>query len=242
MKRIYNYESKRMEEVDPTKAEELTSKGEAIKLDMPKLTEYESEAKRLHGEYENKVSKIINDDNPAMTEEVKEYELKKLREQYDADTSELSEDYSAWRAEQIEESRQKAARSFVKVSDKDKQLAEQLASRYTLDIHATGQDAASSIADEIALLSDSERAALQSNISGVLSQIDDKGDKHRIIDAVRQVKNEDAIAYDIAKQLPHDILDEKRRSEIVKDVVHNHPSIFDGGLSFTFDEYKESKK
>lgn len=226
MKRIYNYASKRLEEVDATKAEELVSKGEAIKLDMPKLSEYESEAKRLHGEYENKVSKIRNDDNPAMTKEVKEYELKKAQEEYDIQTAQLESDYSAWRSQQIEESRQKAARSFVKVSDRDKQLAEQLASRYTLDIHAKGQDAAASIVDEIALLSDSERVALQSNISGVLSHIDDKIDKQIIIDAVRQVKNEDAIAYDIAKQLPHDILDEKGRSEIVKDVVHNHPSIF----------------
>src|SRR5699024_12474808 len=122
--------------------------------------------------------------------------------------------YSTWRATQVEEAKQKAARSFIKVSEKDKQLAEQLASRYALNIAADGQDAAGSIADEIALLSDSERVALQGHIGSILPSIENTGDKNRIIDAVRMGKNEEAIAYDVARPLPRAVLRGKHISYI----------------------------
>src|SRR5699024_10332338 len=143
---------------------------------------------RLHSEYEAKVERIKESDNPLYTDEVKEYEIQKLNEEYEQATSQLAVEYSAWRAEQVEEAKQKAARSFVKVSDKDKQLAEQLAARYSLRIASDGQDAAHAIAGEIALLSDSERVALQSHIGGLLASIENTADKNRIIDAVRTVK------------------------------------------------------
>src|SRR5699024_1453707 len=151
MEQVYIYGEKKVEEVDAVKAEELTSKGEAIKLKLPKLDEYKTKANRLHSEYEAKVERIKESDNPLYTDEVKEYEIQKLNEEYEQATSQLAVEYSAWRAEQVEEAKQKAARSFVKVSDKDKQLAEQLAARYSLRIASDGQDAAHAIAGEIAL-------------------------------------------------------------------------------------------
>src|SRR5699024_4760764 len=164
-----------------------------------------------------KVASIKESDHPSMlVEGVKEYEVQKLHDEYEQATAELASDYSAWRATQVEEAKQKAARSFVKVNDKDKQLAEQLAARYSLRIASDGQDAAHAIAGEIALLSDSERVALQSHIGGLLASIENTADKNRIIDAVRTVKNEDAIAYDVAKQLPVDILTKKRVADIAR--------------------------
>src|SRR5699024_11221318 len=117
-------------------------------------------------------------DNPLYTDEVKEYEIQKLNEEYEQATSQLAVEYSAWRATQVEEAKQKAARSFVKVSDKDKQLAEQLAARYSLRIASDGQDAAHAIAGEIALLGDSERVALQTHIGGILASIENTADKN----------------------------------------------------------------
>lgn len=221
MERVYNYKSKQMQEVEPAKAAELVEKGEAIKLELPKLNEFETTAKQLHRDYTNKVARIKENEHPAATEEIKAYELEQARDEYEQTTAELANDYSTWRATQVEEAKQKAARSFVKVSEKDKQLAEQLASRYALNIAADGQDAAMSIADEIALLSDSERVALQGHIGGLLASIENTADKNRIIDAVRTVKNEDAIAYDVARQLPRDVLTDKRISDIAKQVVQD---------------------
>jgi len=241
MKRIYNYESNRVDEVEATKAAELIGSGEAIALDMPKLTEYERQAKQLHADYEDKVAKIKASEHPTMTADVKEYELKQLRDEYEQATEELAGNYTAWSAEQVATSKEKAARSYVNVTQKDKQLAEQLAARYSLNLAADGQSVVASIADDIRLLSDSERVALQSTIGGLLNQIDDKGDKQAIIDAVRAVRNEDAIAYQIAQQLPVDILDNKRISDIAKDIVANHPSIFGGSSGFTYDEYKATR-
>src|SRR5690625_1090902 len=173
MERVYNYASKKMQEVEPTKAAELVEKGEAIKLELPKLSEYEQKAKQLHRDYKAKVARIKESDHPSMlVEGVKEYEIQQARDEYEQATAELADDYSQWRAEQVETSKEKAARSFVKVSEKDKQLAEQLASRYALNIAADGQDAAGVIADEIALLSDSERVALQGHIGGLLASIE----------------------------------------------------------------------
>src|SRR5699024_995120 len=120
----------------------LVEKGEAIKLNMPKLDEYKTKANRLHAEYEAKVASIKESDNPLYTDEVKKYEIQKLHDEYEQATADLANNYSQWRATQIEEAKQKAARSFVKVSDKDKQLAEQLAARYSLQIAADGQNAA----------------------------------------------------------------------------------------------------
>src|SRR5699024_10623110 len=191
--------------------------------------------------YEAKVERIKESDNPLYTDEVKEYEIKKLHEEYEQATSQLADEYSAWRAEQIEEAKQKAARSFVKVSDKDRQLAEQLAARYSLRIASDGQNAAHAIAKEIALLSDSERVALQSHIGGLLASIDAEPDKKRIIDAITTVKNEDAIAYDVARQLPVDILTKKRVADIARNAALNSKSIFGDSSGITHDEYLKIK-
>src|SRR5699024_10313058 len=222
MERVYNYATKKMQEVEPAKAAELVEKGEAIKLDMPKLNKFEASAKQLHRDYTAKVERIKESDHPSMlVEGVKDYEIQQARDEYEQATSQLADDYSMWRATQVEEAKQKADRSFIKVSEKDKQLAEQLASRYALNIAADVQGAARAIADEIALLSDSERVALQAHIGSILPSIENTADKNRIIDAVRTVKNEDAIAYDVARQLPRDVLTDKRISDIAKSVVHD---------------------
>src|SRR5699024_6376811 len=242
MEQVYNYAEKKVQEVEPAKAEELIEAGKAIKLNMPKLNEYKTTANRLHAEYEAKVANIKQSDHPSMlVEGVKEYEIQKLQDEYEQATAELADEYSAWRAEQIEEAKQKAARSFVKVSDKDKQLAEQLASRYALNIAADGQDAAHAIAGEIALLSDSERVALQTHIGGLLASINKEPDKKRIIDAVRTVKNHDAVAYDVAKQLPVDILTKKRVADIARHTALNSKSIFGDSSGITYDEYIKIK-
>src|SRR5699024_12384343 len=134
MEQVYIYGEKKVEEVDAVKAEELTSKGEAIKLNMPKLSEYKTTANRLHNEYEAKVARIKENDNPLYTDEVKEYEIQKLRDEYEQATTDLADSYSQWRAEQVETSKEKAARSFVQESEKDKKLAEQIAASESLQV------------------------------------------------------------------------------------------------------------
>src|SRR5699024_1515291 len=100
---------------------------------------------------------------------------------------------------------------------------------------------AHAIAGEIALLSDSERVALQTHIGGILASIDAEPDKKRIIDAVTTVKNEDAIAYDVAKQLPVDILTKKRVTDIAQHTALNNKSIFGDSSGITQEEYLKIK-
>src|SRR5699024_4295370 len=107
--------------------------------------------------------------------------------------------------EQHAEAKTRAARATVKVSENDKLTAEQFATRARLSLASSFDDDKSlvldGIIDDIALLTDEQRTALQSQISTIAGGLEAK-DKRRLIQAVQDVRNEALLALNVASQLP----------------------------------------
>src|SRR5690625_1195425 len=222
--RLFDYENKRViTESDSTKAEELISAGKAVKLELPELDEYTQKADDIYENYKKEVERIKESDNPLMTDEVKAYEIDKLDKQMREQSAEVEEEYIAWKQAQIDEAKARAARAVVKVSDNEKQIAEQFAVRAGLRLANAFDDEKGAviqqIINDIRLLTDEERTALQAQASQLLADIDDVGEKRKLISAMQEVRNSDLLAVNVAKQLPHSVLTKQRVHDIAKRVA-----------------------
>lgn len=240
-KRLFNYESKNVVfEDDPTKAEELINSGKAVSLQLPELDNFEKTANDIYETYRKQSEAIKNNDNPLYTPEVKTYELEKLEADYRAKSAEVEKEYLAYRDKHREETRIRAAQAVVTVTDKDKLTASQFATRANLELAATHDKGAAlkKITDEIALLTDGQRTALQSEILGVLTNVDDgeyASEKRSVISAVQSVKNEDILAHSVATQLPHTVLTKQNMYDVVSKVV-SESNTSRGGIDVEFYE------
>lgn len=233
MIRLFDFETKTIVyEEDATKADELINAGKAVKLDLPELERYEKAAADIYDEYIAKVKQIKQSDNPIYTDEVKAYELERLKKEYEEKSAEIEAEYLAYRDKAIEEAKVRAARATVKITEADKLTAEQFATRAMLSLAGAADKSAAlkRIADDIALLTDEQKTALQGEIVRVLSTVDDDyyTGKQAVISAVQDVRNPDLLAYEVAKQLPHTVLTKQQQRAIIEQVV-NEPSAMTGG-------------
>lgn len=240
--RLFSYENKQViHEDDPTKAEELISGGKAVELQLPELEQYEKQANDLYETYRKNVDHIKKSDNPIYTEEVREYELKRLKEEYEQKSAEVEQEYAVYRAKQQEEARKLAAQATINVSDKDRLTAEQFAARASLNL-ATAQNKAvalKQITDDIALLTDEQKTALQREIGGVLASVSDDymTDKQSIISAVQDVRKGDLLAYEVARQLPVSVKPiAQRHKELAEQVVSESSALYGGNIDREFYE------
>src|SRR5699024_12285238 len=114
------------------------------------------------------------------------------------------------------------AQASVRLTDKDKLTAEQFATRASLELAgAYEQDKSKTvkrIVDDIRLLTDEQRTALQANASQLLVNIDDVKDKRKLINAMQEVRNPDLLALEVANQLPRTVLTMQRDREIYKKI------------------------
>lgn len=239
--RIFDYESKKVIEMDgQVRANELIDAGKAIKLDLPELERYEKAASDIYDEYTAKVKQIKESDNPIYTDEVKAYELERLKKEYEEKSQEIEAEYLAYREKAIQDAKVKAARATVKVSDADKLTAEQFATRAMLSLASAADKsvALKQIADDISLLTDEQKTALQSEIVRVLSTVDEDyyTGKQTVIAAVQDVRNPDLLAYEVAKQLPHTVLTKQRIKSIAESVVNESSAMTGGGIDREFYE------
>lgn len=240
MLRLFNFETKTIVyEEDMTKANELINAGKAIKLDLPELDNFEKQASDIYDEYMKKMKQIKQSDNPIYTDEVKKYELARLKQEYEQKSQEIEAKYQEYRKKALEDAKVKAARAVIKVSEADKLTAEQFANRAILSLASASDKSAAlkRIADDIALLTDEQKTALQGEIVRVLAQVSDDyySDKQAVIAAVQDVRNPDLLAYEVAKQLPHTVLSKQRQRAIIEQVV-NEPSAMTGGIDKEFYE------
>lgn len=246
MTRLFDYENHRViEESDPVKAEELISAGKAKKLILPGLDEMERKADELHANYKKEVQRVKESDNPLLQDEkVQAYELGKIEEEYRAKSAEVEAKYTAWRAEQIAQAKTRAAQAVVKVSDNDRAVAEQFRNRASLKL-ASAIDAGEALVEiknEIDLLTDEQKTALQGEITGLLAGIEgNQTYKQAVIAAVQDIRNEDLLAVKVAEQLPYTVLTKQRRDDIVQQVMSETSSVFRGG-SLTREQYEELKE
>lgn len=243
--RIFDYENKRMKEVsDPVQAEALIGAGKAVKLELPKLDELQGKADEIHANYKKEVERIKSSDNPLLQNpDVLRYELDRLDKEYRAQSAEVEEQYKAWRAQQIEESKVRAARAVIKVTDSDRTVAEQFVTRASLKLAAAYDDEKGAIVGEIiediAHLSDAEKTAMQSKIGVLLSELE-SSDKQKLVSAVQDIRNSDLLAVKVAEQLPHSVLTMQRIQDIAKRVVEETGAMRDGGIDREF--YEEHLK
>lgn len=241
MIRLFDYENKKVVYVeDEAKADELINAGKAVKLDLPELERYEKAAADIYDEYMAKVKQIKQSDNPMFTDEVKKYELARLKQEYEEKSAAIEAEYQEYRQKAIEDAKVRAARAVVKVTEADKLTAEQFANRAILSLAGAADKSAAlkRIADDIALLTDEQKTALQGEIVRVLSTVDDDyyTYKQAVISAVQDVRNPDLLAYEVAKQLPHTVLSKQRQRAIVEQVVNEPSAIMGGGIDKKFYE------
>lgn len=233
MLRLFDFENKKVVYLeDEAEANKLIDAGKAVKLELPELENFEKQASDVYDEYIAKVEQIKASDNPIYTDEVKAYELERLKKEYEEKSQEIEAEYLAYRDKAIEDAKVRAARAVVKVTEADKLVAEQFANRAILSLAGAADKSAvlKRIVDDISLLTDEQKTALQSEIVRVLEQVSDDyyTSKQAVISAVQDVRNEDLLAYEVAKQLPHTVLTKQRQRAIVEQVV-NEPSAMTGG-------------
>src|SRR5690625_1668845 len=229
MTMLFNYEPvgdldkhKVFTEDDPVKADELIHSGKAIRLDLPKYDELQGKADDLHAIYKKEIEEIKNSDNPLMTADVKAFEVNKLEKQFQEESEAIEAEYMEWRSKQVDEAKVKAATAVVKVSENDRTVASQFATRASLKLTAAFDDDVGAIihgiTNDIKLLTDEQRTALQSEIGGLLEGLSAM-DKRTIIDAVQDIRCSDTLSYTVAQQLPRTVLGKKRMEQILKGVV-----------------------
>lgn len=241
MIRLFVFEEKKViYEEDATKANELINAGKAVKLNLPELERFEKQASDIHDEYMTKVKQIKQSDNPIYTEEVKKYELARLKEEYEQKSAEIEEEYQKYRKQAIQEAKIRAAQATINVTDKDRLTAEQFATRAMLSLASASDKSAAlkRIADDISLLTDEQKTALQGEIVRVLEQVGDDyySGKQAVIAAVQDVRNEDLLAYEVARQLPHTVLTKQQQRAIVEKVINEPSAITGGGIDKEFYE------
>lgn len=233
MLRLFNFEDKKVVYVeDEAEANKLIDAGKAVKLELPELERFEKAAADIYDKYIAEVERIKTSDNPIYNDAVKAYELARLKQEYEQKSQEIEAEYQEYRKKAIEDAKVKAARTVVKVTEDDKLTAEQFANRAMLSLAGAADKGAAlkKIADDINLLTDEQKTALQSEIVRVLEQVGDDyyADKQAVISAVQDVRNPDLLAYEVAKQLPHTVLIKQQQRAIIEQVI-NEPSAITGG-------------
>jgi len=220
--RLFDYKNKQViTEYEPAKVEELIATGDYKKLDIPKLTELESKAEGIYASYKKEVERVRNSDNPLMTDDVKRYELAKLEKEMREKSEQVEQEWNEYRAQQQAEAKTRAARATVKVSENDKLTAEQFVTRASLSLASSYDDDKGAILDgiinDIALLTDEQRVAMQSQVNSLMDGLEAK-DKRRLVQAVQDVRNEDLLALNVASQLPVSVTTALRRHDALRDV------------------------
>ncbi|MTW85086.1 hypothetical protein F3157_05365 [Virgibacillus dakarensis] len=209
--------------------EQLKAEGNAIEVDYGSYSDYRQKAQQLTSNYDKTVARIKKNDSPLWTSEVKDYELKKAWDEYEAETKAIQAEWEQERAQMQADAKAKAARATIRVSESDRQTAEQMANRIALNIASVSNTAdlktiIMQASDDITYLSDAEKTALQGQLSGILSQIDAKAEKfgakgvstRELVNEVLDIRNMDLLSEKVAGQLPGSITieyDTKRRAK-----------------------------
>lgn len=244
--RLFDYETKKMIEMDDhVKANELIEGGKAIRLNLPELEKYEREAKQVHESYKKQVERIKESPNPLLQDEkVQKYELDRLEQEYRAQSQEIEEAYQEYRKKALEDAKVRAAQASVKLTNKDQQTAEQFATRASLTLAGAYEqeksEAVDKIVDDIRLLTDEQRTALQAQAGRLLANVDDASNRRKLIQAMQEVRNPDLLAVEVAKQLPHSVLTMQNNRDIARKVVRENEMPGSDGLTREF--YEEHLK
>lgn len=223
-----NIEQHSVTNLEASEAAKLIGEGKAVELQLNEYDELDQQASKLYREYQSKRDKIQKSDDPRMTDKIKQYDLDKAYAELEQQTKALQQQWSEKRQELQAEARRKAARATVKVTESDKQTAQQLATRMQLNVmQASNPVQLNRIIDQagedIKYLSDAEKVALQSEIANVVAaatrkaeQLGGKVNTRTLLTAVQNVNNMDLLAGKVASQLPETVGVEFNRLRVIK--------------------------
>src|SRR5699024_4789626 len=189
LQNVENTSKHTMIHADNKKAEELIKSGAAVKLDMPELNKFEKKANEIYEKYQRDVEEIKSSDNPLMTNHVKNYEINKLEEQMRKQSAEVERKYKEWQAQQQADARERAAKAVINVGKDDEAVAEQMVTRYSLQLAAARDDdddkgvIANQLLRDIKYLDDAQKTAMQKAIAPLLGELDTL-DRNKLINEV----------------------------------------------------------
>lgn len=222
--KIFNHENGRIETTIDRPIEELNklvNNSKATQIDLSTFDEYQRKADKLHADWQSASQRLKESANPLYkNKEILDYELDKLEQEYREQSAEVERTFTEWRSQQLKETKARAARSVIRVSESDKLVAEQFANRALLNVEMAADKslAYKSIAADILLLSDEERTALMEHTPKLISGADSQS-REAIIKAVQAVKNADMLAYKIAEQLPRTVLTKQYITDVARSVT-----------------------
>ncbi|MCE7792642.1 hypothetical protein K8O68_09465 [Salipaludibacillus sp. CUR1] len=168
------HEAKTLIAVEPGEAESLVNSGMALRVDTAKLDKYETETNRLVEQAKKEISAMRNSGNPAHTKEVKEYEIKQIRQRLEDEVNEINKQWQAEKAEMEKEATELYHTYEVKISDKERQKANQIKDDFLIAV-ATGNaaDAMADFKERLNYVNHSTLQALKSHYSELSPILDD---------------------------------------------------------------------
>lgn len=193
---------------DAKKAEKIVNEGKGIYVDLGEYEKYKEKAAQIHREYEEQKQRIREAENPLLRHpEVQKYELERIEREYEEKTKQIQAEYELFRKRQIEEARKRAAQATIEVTDQDRLTAEQFKNRAALKLAAAADNDKGrillEIIEEIKLLTDEQKTALQGEIVDLLTSIEGfSREKMAIIDELQDIRNQELLVLKIAEQLP----------------------------------------
>lgn len=200
--------------LEEPEAAALINQGKAVEVELTEYDKLAAQADKLCEEYDKKRERIRKSDDPRLSPEIKEYDLQKAYEELEQQTKELQRQWDAKRAEMEATARAKSAQAVVKVTDNDRQVAEQVANRIKLSIVQATDETDLNVAldragEDVGYLTDAQKTALQGDIANVVmlaeqkaEQVGGKAGMTSLLSAVESVKNLDLFAEKVAAQLP----------------------------------------
>lgn len=163
-----------LRELPNTEAHQIKESGNGHLVNMQDYRKYEARANDALNEFKRLEKKVKESKDPRDTYEAKQYTIKQAEEQLDATIKEIDAEWETVKAQIVEDAKQSIATYSVKVSDSDKQIAEQFTTRYAVQLAATASELKQKeilmqMEREIHRLNDAQKTALQKELLALKS-------------------------------------------------------------------------
>lgn len=191
-------------------ADQLVKEGKAEYVELGKYDAFRDKAQTLHNEFHASRERILKDDHPTMQDKrVRDYELQKVAEEYESKVKQLQADYDEYKTEALQQAQTNAAQSYKKATTSDMETAKQFVDSANIELMTAFSDRDKSaviegIAQDIARLTEGQRAALQSEIVKLLPNIESRAQRNKVAYAL-QSRDKDKLSVKVAEQLPHSV-------------------------------------
>lgn len=177
MTNTYVYHNGQTFAVSPKELGQYQQLGAEV-LSVPEFEQLEQRTRLAVAEFKRTQQMINDDDNPEKTAEVKAYHIAKAKEKMDAEVKKVAAEWETVKVELVALAKEVSDNHVIKVSDNDRQLAEQLAQRTLVNFAATVKpDTQREVLRELEKrmqgLTDAQKTALQPHLIQLGAHIKD---------------------------------------------------------------------